>query len=464
MNGNCDANERSILYLVASPYFDGIGILYDDIVISTLNRRRCYLLDVIIPFSYPAIKNFNVASFLHWRLWRRRQFASRLASSYVSWIQLGQVNKTEPMMDIYEFEKMVLSILNDHAVCNNFTEKQRIQLFAQTNKFNNKLRNYLTALKNTINQHGFDEVVVFNGRNPISRLLQALCEQLSIKFTMLEYGGSKGQSITYLRSPVDLFDMDARSEYIAELYALAPVDVREDIAIKVLRERTTNLEPLSRVWGMTDAVPIEDKERKILSFFAASEDEYPAIKPSKFGFPDPTKQYEKFKDICLRLRQEGMGEKFTIYLKLHPRYEAESQKLATAAKGWRTTIDYVKSIGIDLRLYPSSAAPYDLIQASDMVLSFGSTAWEATFLGVTSIMLGPNSFSTHGCCYIANSINEVIDLIRLFPKPKPIETTFPNAWAWSELGVEPRYYSPLRQSESFLSRFRRIFDNRFYEV
>ena len=454
------------LILVTSPYFDGIGILYE----VALEARRAgfdtFVLDAIEPGLYPEIKNFTPKSALFWRAWRRQQFLNGLGD--IDYIQLRTLLGRYPIAqagDDAADTAVARLTLQDHAICHGVPDREIQSMvdrdIARTARTFARIRHALAAY---VDHHQIDRVFTFNGRNPVSRLLEQVCAERGIEVAFLEYFGKRDGRMTYVQVPFDIFDMDRLGEWIAERYAAAGPD-REDVAVAALEDRIVNLDPLLQSWnleGGTQSVEeTSDSDKPLISFFFSSEDEYPALKPSRYGLPDPTRQYDTFRQVCETLRSRGLLDACRWEIKLHPRYLAESQKLAGAAMAWERAIAFVQSIGMDLRVHAPTASPYAIIARSALVVSYGSTAWEACYLGKPSVLLGPGPFAAHGCAYDARTVDEIVDHIADIPPPRPRENALPYAWGWNRLGVVPHAFRPIATGGGGWNGVKAAFGNRF---
>jgi len=455
------------LFLIGSPYFDGAGIIYDEILRTFDRGDEINVLDVISPFKYPAIKNFNYISYLLWLMWRKHQFRSGAGKAIAHWYSYSDILYNGEVFASDNDCELAKIIITDDGVCKGLIDDE-LNLYVKK-RLGTTIRQVSTirqGLIHFINANNYQRIVVFNGRNAISRIIKEIAEERNISFFMLEYTGSKGDEITYICSPVDLFDFDSRSEYILAEYEKSPSPEREMIAEEVLNHRSTKLEPLSRTWNMLidNQLGIDvSGNKKNVSMFFASEDEYPAFKKSRYGFSDPTRQYLILTELCNRILRENISQDVRIIVKLHPRYYVE-KKLKRALDKWLQTFDHCVNSGVDLVVYPAHYQPYNLIRQSDVIFSFGSTAWEATYLGKPAVVLGPNPFTTHGCCYVASSVDEIFYYIVNIPPALDKKNTYPYAWAWDQMGIVPRYFIPLKQANSYLARVDNIISNRFFRV
>jgi hypothetical protein len=427
---------RRLLY-IGSPQFDGIGMLNTEA--QKLQRNgHLTIVDGIFPNAYPEIKNFDRADYCVWKLIRKKQFLGVLNASALDYIEIADLVKGLSAPASEQVRQVLEDSIRDHCVCNNivgeYIEQYRKSHWDKHYEF---LCRASVALKKLLQEGRFSEIVVFNGRNTMATLLVALARDVGIPICWLEYFGKRSGRMTYIASPVDIFDFDAMSEYIFEAYSNEDDPAKEDSARECLRDRVKTGDPLLKKWGVNFSTSPQSemaREKKIAAFFFSSEDEYPAVKPSIYGFNPPNEQYYAFARICERILAEGLQKDFHFLVKLHPRYAAEKNKLNHAQNLWNEVLEHARKQGLDFELVEPLTSAYKVIEDSDVIFSYGSTAWEATYLGKPAVLMGPNFFATHDCAYIANGVEDVISYLKEIPSPKAVENCYPYAWAWRELG------------------------------
>ncbi len=453
---------RRLLY-IGSPNFDGIGLLNTEAQI--LQRDGALtILDGIALGVYPEIKNFGHLDHLVWRWVRRRQFFSALKPDGLEYLQVNDILNNEVPTEHNIVSIILNEAIHDHCVCNNITGAKALTY--RKRNWNNQyafLSRCYDALHVLLHEKKFGEIVVFNGRNALAKLLVAVAKEQSLQVRWLEYFGKRDDMMTYISSPVDIFDFDAMSDFILEAYRACRNPKKDRIAQDCLSDRVTCGDPLLLKWGVnfSGSHSTKNPRKKIVAaFFFSSEDEYPAVKSSVFGFSPPTEQYRTFLLICKHLVKLGLQHDYCFYVKLHPRYAAEKDKLHLAQREWNYAISEAQSLGIDFELLEPLSSAYKIIEKADIVFSYGSTAWEGTFIGKPAVLMGPNFFATHDCAYVANSVEDVIAFLRSIPQPKPIENCYPYAWAWRELGRDAQNYQA-EARDNFFPRMTKPFRNRF---
>lgn len=453
---------RRLLY-IGSPRFDGIGLLNTE-----AQKMQKYgdltILDGIAPGAYPEIKNFSRADNFVWTWIRKAQFLGTLDAEALRYVHVVDLISSAPPGDHDVVRDVLNEAILDHCVCNNITgagvEAYRDRHWARHYAF---LCSAYEALQGFVRQEAFAQIVVFNGRNTLAKLLIAVARSQSIQVCWLEYFGKRDEKMTYIASPVDIFDFDAMSEYILDAYHASADPEKERSAQECLTDRIARGDPMLAKWGVDFSVVATGEgpqDKKVVAFFFSSEDEYPAVKPSVHGFNPPSEQYHAFSRICERIVELGLQQNYRILIKLHPRYAVEKAKLDHAQGQWDLALAAARHLGLDFELVPPLTSAYKVIRDADLVFSYGSTAWEATYLGKPAVLMGPNLFASHDCAHIANSVGDVIGFLRNIPDPKPVANCYPYAWAWRELGVHAQTYQarlptrmPRRVANVLLNRF-----------
>ncbi len=458
-------SEKRALVYIGSPHFDGIGLL------NTEARRlqedaNVTILDGIATRKYPEIKNFNLVDLLIWKGFRRRQFFSKLDQRCTNYLSIKEVLSDKTKVANASVAAILNESIIDHCVCNNITGSDIVSYKRRHSKRQYEfLCRVHEGLVRFIRAQKFTKVVIFNGRNTLSRVLALVAKDECVPVHWIEYFGKRENQMTYIVSPVDIFDFDAMSDYILCLYKSCQDPKKDLIAQQCLEDRVTQGDPLLMKWGVKVASKPENQinhHKQTVVFFFSSEDEYPAVKKSTFGFSPPDKQYNIFLQICKKILEAGLEKRYRYVIKLHPRYVVESVKLKCARKLWDDAINQAKDLGFNFEMVSPLDSAYSVIRTADLVFSFGSTAWEATYLGKPAVLLGPSLFSSHDCAYIAHSAEDVLKNLQRIPKPKPVQNCFPYAWAWRELGhVAPKYQPPLHKMIPLL--LRNVILNRFSE-
>jgi hypothetical protein len=451
---------KSLIY-IGSPYFDGIGITHTESK-KLLECGSVTFLDGILIGKYPEIKNFDAASFIAWRAIRMRQFRESLPNH--EYIYLNELLKSYQQPANVDVSIVVDVCIKDHCVCNNIAENDSKKYRSRNeHRFRHFFSSVYSSLLAFMTEREFDEIVVFNGRNSVARILIAAAKVIGIKVRWLECFGKRNGKMTYISAPFNIFDLDRYSDELLSRYKNSDDPNKDQVANDCISDRLKFGDPLLLEWGVkleSTNSTINRTKANVAAFFFSSEDEYPAFTSSRYGLKPPNNQYNIFTEICAAIISAGLHESWKICIKLHPRYIALNKKLKAARERWNDSIENATKMGVDLQVIDPLHSAYKVIEESDIVFSFGTTAWEATCMGKPAVLLGPNVFTTHGCCHIANSVSDIISYLKTPPGALPVETCYPYAWAWTEIGSSYPEFSSNKKSGT-LSMIKSIFDNKF---
>lgn len=454
------------LVYIGSPQFDGIGLLNVEIQKIQINDDVT-ILDGIINGRYPEIKNFSWLDCLAWNLVRKAQFFSTLNPSLYEYVNIIDLLHDGDLQDNEIVRTVLDEAMIDHCVCNNIMANEAIAYRKNNyNRYYTFLSRIYFCLQAFIKMRNFSQIVMFNGRNTIARLLIAIAEEQSVPVCWLEYFGKRDNAMTYIASPVDISDTEVMSDFILDTYHNCSDVNKELIAAESLDNRINYGDPLLLKWGVDFSnanFKISPHDKVAVAFFFASEDEYPAMKPSEFGLKPPNEQYHAFSRICDRVIDANIQKRYRFFIKLHPRYAAEKIKMSQAQLYWDNAIERARQLGIDFELVSPLTSAYQLMANVDVVFSYGTTAWEANYLRKPTVLMGPNYFSKHDCVHIANSIDDVIQYLEFIPPLKPIENCYPYAWALRELGQETPQFKRFTRSGIY-GFFINIVFNRFSKI
>lgn len=459
------------LFLLGSPNFDGIGLIHEEVLKRDIGNVD--FIDSISLGAYPTIQNFNFLSMMLWKCIRRSQFKNSIKSRINDWYNLPLfpyiLNQPEKCILSDEIVNgLVIEIIRDDLTASGIEPKNHTRIIDK--RYSKVKRQILFLIYFFINKmkiEKYQEVLVFNGRNPVAKILKELSAIYSYRFLMIEYWGSRESSQTYLSANFDLFDLDQRSNFILNKFCCEVGEKKIADARLAIEERIIKrLDPLMKTWKVQEKFNDQNnikKDRRVISFFFSSEDEYPAFKASKYGFENPTGQYDIFLELSndLIVLQGIIG--IDIYVKLHPRYVIE-KKLSKAFHCWSNAFQGCREKGLQFTVLLPNDDPYPIINNSDVVFAFGTIAIEATILGVPSVCLGPNPFNTHGCTHFARNCSEILAYIRNPPKPLSIESAYPYMWAWRELGDVPASFKKIDSKSGFFIKKFAFFKNRFIKI
>lgn len=296
---------------------------------------------------------------------------------------------------------------------------------------------YVDYLYDLLNQIKPDEVISFNGRLFDNRLFYDVAKALGIKYTALEVmfgNGDRGKPLKKVRFIGGLpHSIKVVTQKINDLWENSPLsdEKKTEIANSFYNKRRKGKYDLDTVYisDQIQGVLPEgfDITQKNIAIFNSSEDEYSAVG----GEWDDTifkSQYESIDYILQRSSPD-----IHYYLRIHPhlkgvKYQAHME-LYTLSKYKNLTI-----------IPPESeVSTYDLMDACEKVVTFGSTMGvESAFWGKPSILLRRSMYENLDICYQASCKEEVMPLLegKLAPKPQLGALKFAYYILDREYGIE----------------------------
>lgn len=173
-----------------------------------------------------------------------------------------------------------------------------------------------------------------------------------------------------------------------------------------------------------------DPSKRNITIYISSEDEFAAIE----GWENPI--YKNQTEGINAIINADLDEKIWFYIRIHPNLrglDVSQTRELSEIKGRNFTI-----IPAD-----STIDSYELMNASEKVVSFGSTvSIESVYWGKPSILAGRSLFEDLGGCYIPKDHDELIYLINSHLKSLSKLGAFKYAYFQSLAGIPYIYYSP----------------------
>lgn len=289
----------------------------------------------------------------------------------------------EPAFDVVLHRKLVVSVLQSATVA-------------------------FFSIRNHLRIYQPDKFVIFNGR--FAELRGALCAAQSqgIPTVVHERAGVlEKYSTTLNTSPHNLLAM---KQSIEEVYAGSSLDYAEKIKIAAewYQERRDN-KPQSWYSFISEQskglLPELSPGRCNIVIFNSSEDEMEAY--DYWKNPVYTDQSDGIRRISESVCNDG---RFKLFLRVHPNLRGVDN----------TQTRMIEALG---KCYPSLAvipsespiSSYDLMEACDIVISFGSTIGiEAAHVFKPVILLGRAIYEDLGCCIQPKSHEEFIQILTQF--------------------------------------------------
>ena len=296
---------------------------------------------------------------------------------------------------------------------------------------------YVDHLYDLLNQIKPDEIMSFNGRFFDNRLFYDIANVLGIKYTALEVvfgNGDRGKPLKKVRFIGGLpHSIKVVTQKINDLWLNSPLsdEKKTEIAASFYNKRRKGKYDLDTVYisAQKQGVLPEgfDPNQRNIAIFNSSEDEYSAVG----GEWDDTifaSQYEAVDYILQRSSPD-----IHYYLRIHPHLKGVKYKAHMDL--------YALSKYPNLTIIPpeSEVSTYDLMNACEKVVTFGSTMGiESAFWGKPSVLLRRSMYENLDICYQASCKEEVIPLLesKLDPKPQLGALKFAYYILDREYGVE----------------------------
>ena len=298
-----------------------------------------------------------------------------------------------------------------------------------------------------------DEIISFNGRLFDNRLFYDIANALGIKYTALEVvfsNGERGKPLKRVRFEGGLpHSIKLNTQMMNDLWEHSPLSEKEktDIATSFYVKRRGGKYDLDKVYisDQKQGVLPEgfDPNQRNIAIFNSSEDEFTAI-GGEWEETIFSSQYEAVDYILQRSSPD-----IHYYLRIHPhlkgvKYQAHME-LYTLSKYKNLTI-----------IPPESeVSTYDLMDACEKVVTFGSTMGvESAFWGKPSILLRRSMYENLDICYQASRKEEVMPLLeaQLDPKPQLGALKFAYYILDREYGIEKSNIAIDIEEKTFLGR------------
>lgn len=258
-----------------------------------------------------------------------------------------------------------------------------------------------------------DRVYLFNGRFALVRGALRACESQGVEYFTHERGGTLDRFALYHNTlPHDIDNLRRR---ISAAWEATPPDRRDALAAKFYEARAGGQTLAWRSYAadqIPGALPANwSSHRYNIVLFGSSEDEYAAIADT-YRNPLYGHQREGIRRIIGDLGNEpGVA----VYLRMHPNLRGLTNHSITELR--QLPADRVTVIPPE-----SDVSSYALVDAADLVISFGSTIGiEAAYRGRPSILAGRAFYEGLGSVYEPDSHEALITLAKSRPSPLPIE-------------------------------------------
>lgn len=292
----------------------------------------------------------------------------------------------------------------------------------------------------------YDALVIFNGRFSTVKGAALAAQQLGIPVYYHERGCSKDSFSLRIYQPHDRMKVQ---EDICNSWKISEETSAKSIARNYFFSKRAGKDKAwisfndrmipGQAHAMIQAAKARSRTGIVISFFSSSDDEYISVSDtftqSAFEW---NSQDEAFKVLAESVRRHGHG----LVVRNHPH-------LRTKARSDRLKWDHLSFINdkSNILLLESgcSVDTYELIEMSDLVVTYGSTVGiEAVFWGRTSITLSDCFYDEIGASvYKPLTVSELDELIantsRLSTNPS---SSFPYGYYQSTFGTSFQLYQP----------------------
>ncbi len=155
-------------------------------------------------------------------------------------------------------------------------------------------------------------------------------------------------------------------------------------------------------WIAGSLPKVKEGKRGIISIFSTSDDEYIGISP-EWDLPQMLTQQEWLEKVI----DHAISAGYDVYLRLHPNLNTKSYSLQNSWKSMK------RIEGLRLIHYRDPMNSYDLIRASDLVITCGSTiAMEAGFLKKPVLSVGTGIYDGIGAVVKVQELNLIQEIFR----------------------------------------------------
>lgn len=286
-----------------------------------------------------------------------------------------------------------------------------------------------------INNHNPDFIYVFNGRFNIDNAVVKCCLINKIPFKLHERGCNIYKYEVYEWPLHSYFNINKK---IQEYFDSRTVKKNEYERLACsFFEKNRNGEDLN--WVSFNAhfkkSNIKKTSKTKYVYFSSSDDEFSSIE----YLPQDKQPIFNNQRNCIEflINYFSVQKNKELVIRVHPHKEKKSNELK---KFWNN----LQGDNISVIHSSSLIDSYQLIEESDIILSFGSTIGiEATYWGKPSILLGSSSYMYLECIYNPKNENELNKLLNIdYLLPFSRESTFKYGYYMMTYGKDFKYYKP----------------------
>lgn len=290
--------------------------------------------------------------------------------------------------------------------------------------------------------HRFSEFYTLNGRHYLDHAFVKACATISKEVFVFELGFNYSKYEIF-RYPLHSFFN--KNVSIMKYWAEAKdnkIVIAESFFVKNRTGFDFNIPSFSKSFK-NNLINIKTNKRKIV-YFVSSDDEIAYIDAmEEMEQPIFKNQYVLIEFIKVWLREI---ENIQLVIRVHPYISTKSNRLKY----------YWNNLHIPgVIVYPSYSEvnSYELIEWSDVVLTYGSTmGFEATYYGKPSISAGLSDYRMLNCTYNPKNKEELLMLLNdneLLALPKL--SCLPYAYYLNSFGIDYNYFTPLAFNDGYLT-------------
>jgi hypothetical protein len=276
---------------------------------------------------------------------------------------------------------------------------------------------------------------VFNGRFVHYRSYMSACIANGVPYKIHERGSSIWKYSVRDFMP---HDSDKIQDEIIDFWNTSDIsdEIRHEKANEFFIDRRKGREQSwfsFRKYHTEGLLPVFDSNKKVITFFTSSDDEFKAVGDlhKSIYWPSQIDAIKAFIDIC---RNDSSIQGF---LRIHPHINEKSRR---DYEFWHNL-----PLPSNLTLLPSNSGidSYSLLECSNIVLSSGSTIGvESSYWGTPSICLGPSFYGKLGCVYLPRSETELADLVQSDNLVSNKDACLPYGFYMNEFGVPYKHFIP----------------------
>ena len=318
------------------------------------------------------------------------------------------------------------------------------------------------AVQHFLTQHKMDKVYVWNGRMPTMRPVIRAAASKQIDFATFNMGSNAGSFETFDNALIH--DLSYTSTQIINYWNSSTVSLEEKTAagsaffIKRTQKAPGDADGINRFIQNQEIEKLPDNwdpAKTNISVFNSSEDEMASISDEwkNHLYHD---QYDGLCRLITSIENNDQFNNYHFYLRIHP-------NLSNINNADVTRITSLRSPKLTIIPATSPVSTYFLIQQSDKVVTFGSSAGiEAVFMEKPSILLGKCFYrNLPGGTYQPASHDEFIELLLQPLKPLDKTAALMYGYFWSTYGTPLKYVS--KNGEDWFFKGKKLRSSFLYE-